>query len=148
MPQGALISGGADRYPRVQEIAIPILRAALPDVTVTSWIPDIDYRKYPVVNVRRLGGYRDFDKPQWLDWPVIELTAYGVEGLPETEVLYTRCLDALFHAWKRQIVTPAGHLCRVRETMGQTQFSSLFQDSYRVQGLIELGVRAPAKGLI
>jgi hypothetical protein len=27
--------------------------------------------------------------------------------------------------------------------MGATQFSSLFQDSYRVQGLIQFGVRPP-----
>ena len=131
-----------DYFPRVQEVILPILREALPDdVTVTSWIPDIDYREYPVVNVRRLGGYRDRDLPMEMDKPVIEMTAYHTDGLPETEALYAKCLEALIEAQRSQKEYGRGRLCFVKETMGKTQFSSLFQDSYRVQGLIQVGVR-------
>lgn len=132
---------------RFQEVVIPILRAALPpEVTVSSWVDDIDYRTYPIVNVRRLGGTRDRDHSSWLDHPVIEMTALGDEGLIETEDLYIKALDALYDASRTQTVVDAGSIAYVTETMGMTQFSSLFQDSWRVQGLLKLGIRpAPRK---
>lgn len=133
-----------DRFPRVQEVVLPILRAALPeDVMVTSWVPDIDYRTYPVVNVRRLGGPRSRENPMNLDKPVIELAVYHDEGLPEAEELYIRALEALYVAKRKQKTTNKGRISHVRETMGATQFPAQFQDTYRVQGLIELGIRPP-----
>lgn len=132
-------------FPRVQEVVIPILRKFLPeDVTVTSWVPDIDHRSYPIVNVRRLGGYRDNSIPSQLDLPIIEITAYGNESIEQTEALYSRVLDILYEAKDKQVVVDAGHLSHVKETMGATQFSSLFQDTWRIQGLIQVGVR-PAR---
>lgn len=135
----------ADRFPRVQEIVLPILREAVPEAQVGSWTADIDYRQYPVINVRRVGGARSQTRPDLFDSPVIELTAYGAEGLPETEALFTRALDALYEAAMKQVVTEAGHVTHVSEPMGLTQFSSLFQDSYRVQGLIQIGIRRSRK---
>lgn len=136
------MAGNQDYFPRVQEIVIPILRDALgPEVIVTSWVPDIDYREYPIVNVRRLGGPRDSALPDFLDRPVVELTVHHGVGLPEAEELYARAVDALYHAWQKQTVVSRGYICSVKETMGMTQFSSLFQDAYRVQGLIELNIR-------
>lgn len=135
----------ADRFPRVQEVLLPILREAIPEAQVGSWTADIDYREYPVINVRRIGGERSRVRPDLIDYPVIELTAYGGEGLPETEVLYTRALDALYEAAREQRVTEFGHVISVSEPMGMTQFSSLFQDSYRVQGLIKIGIRRSRK---
>lgn len=130
-------------FPRVQEVVLPILREALPDsVTVTTWVPDIDYRDYPIINIRRVGGPRSGSKPGYLDLPVIEMTAYHHLGLIEAEELYIQALDALFAASKNQTTTDNGHISFVKETMGATQFSSLFQDTYRVQGLIQLGIRA------
>lgn len=129
------------QLPRFQEVVLPILREALPDVEITSWIPDIDYRKYPTINVRRLGGVRNRRNPSMMDHPVMELTVYHDEGLPEAEELYSRALEALFDARKSQKLVDSGYITSVNEIMGQTQFSSLFQDSYRVQGLIELGIR-------
>ena len=117
----------------------------MPDVNFTSWIPDIDYREYPLINIRRLGGTRDRDAPDWLDHPTIELTAFTDVGLPETEILYARALEALFEAQKQQIVTELGHVSYVREIMGMTKVSSLFQDSWRVQGLMQIGIRPPRK---
>lgn len=131
-----------DYFPRVQEVVLPLLRAALPeDVHVSSWIPDIDYREYPIVNIRRLGGYRDSSMPTMLDKPVVEITAYHTDGIEATEALYTRVLDALFAAHREQRVVNRGYISFIRETMGMTQFSSLFQDTWRIQGLIQIGVR-------
>ena len=131
-----------DYFPRVQEVVLPILRDALgPEVTVSSWVNDIDYREYPIVNVRRLGGPRHTGMPEFMDSPVIEMTVHHGEGLVEAEELYTRALSALFEARRTQKVVDRGYLARVRETMGMTQFSSLFQDAFRVQGLIEVVVR-------
>lgn len=133
-------------FPRFQEVVLPILRDALGEgVTVSSWVNDIDYRKYPIVNVRRLGGYRSHSLSQHLDQPVIEMTVYHDQGIVEAEELYAKALDALFQAWHTQKVTDAGSISFVRETMGMTQFSSLFSDSWRIQGLIQLGIRPSSK---
>ncbi|WP_280350456.1 hypothetical protein [Nocardia abscessus] len=127
--------------PRVQAVVLPILRAALPDVKVGSWVEDIDFRQFPMINVRRVGGFRHPTEPEKLSLPVIEMTAFGIEGLPETELLFEDALEALYTAVRKQTQTDAGYLHSIKETMGATQFSSLFQDSWRVQGLIQLGVR-------
>jgi hypothetical protein len=129
--------------PRVQAIVIPILREAFPNVKVGSWVEDIDFRMFPMLNVRRIGGVRHDRRPKNLGMPVIELTAFGTEGLPDTEQLYEDALEALYDAVRRQKETEEGYLHSIYETMGATQFSSLFMDSWRVQGLIRFGVRPP-----
>lgn len=133
------------RMPRVQAVVLPLLRgaAALEGVTITSWGADIDYREFPILNIRRVGGVRHGEFPDLLDKTVIEMTAYTTEGLPETELLYMDALEALYDAVRYQTQTDAGYLHSIKETMGMTQFSSLFMDSWRVQGLIALGVRPP-----
>lgn len=125
--------------PRVQAVVLPILRAALPGVEIGSWLPDVDYRVYPYINVRRLGGTPE--DPELFDRPTIELTVYGNTDLPTTEELYQSARLAIFRAFKFQTVTPSGYLNWYRETMGPTQFDSPFDDTWRVQGLIQLGLR-------
>ncbi|MGW6624204.1 hypothetical protein ACWF99_23505 [Nocardia sp. NPDC055002] len=129
--------------PRVQSVVVPILRERFPDVVITTWVPDIDYRQFPMINIRRVGGFRHETRPKQLAMPVIEMTAYGTEGLPETELIYEEALETLFDAVANQTQTEAGYLHSIKETMGAVQFSSLYQDSWRVQGLIKLGVRPP-----
>lgn len=131
------------KMPRVSSVVLPILRAALPEVTVSTWGVDIDYREFPIINIRRVGGVRHDRRPEQLDKAVIEMTAYSGEGLPETELLYETALEVLYRAVREQTLTDAGYLHSMKETMGMTQFSSPFQDSWRVQGLIQLGVRPP-----
>lgn len=132
------------KMPRVQAVLLPILRAALPEtVKVGTWVEDIDYRHFPMINIRRIGGARHEWRYTDLALPVVEMTAYGIEGLPETEQLYEDALEALYGAVERQTQTEAGYLHSIKETMGATQFSSLFQDSWRIQGLIQFGVRPP-----
>lgn len=131
----------AQKMPRVQEVVLPILREALPGVRISTWVEDIDYREFPLVMIRRIGGYRNRGGYMLLDRPVIEMTAFTNEGLPETEDLYNDALDALYEAVDKQTMTDKGWLHSIEERMGMTQFSSLYTDSWRVQGLIALGVR-------
>lgn len=131
------------RMPRVQAVVLPLLRARLdPSITVGSWIKDIDHgRTWPIINVRRLGGLpKDVD---YLDKPVIELTAYSDVGLVETEDLYMDARQVLWDAWKLQTVVPAGYIHSYFETFGPTQFDSPYDDTWRIQGLIQLGLRPP-----
>ena len=135
-----------ERPPPYPISSMPILRA--PPITelgstVGSWVADIDYRQFPMLNVRRIGGTSTRTHPTLLGYPVIELTAYGDVGLVETEKLYEDALEALYEAVRLQTQTPSGYLASILETLGATQFSSLFQDSWRVQGLIKLGLRPP-----
>lgn len=125
--------------PRVQEVIIPVLREKLPGVTITSWVPDVDYRTYPLLNIRRLGGL-PVDVAR-LDRPVIEMTAYTRDGLVETEDLYLDARQVLWEMVQNQTVTAFGYLHSFFETMGPTQFDSPYDDSWRVQGLIQLGLR-------
>lgn len=141
------------KLPRVAQIVLPILKTAnLTGVygtvgnNIFTWVPDVDYRTWPMLEVRRLGGFRNSKRPTQLSLPVIELTAYTKTpegGLPETEQLYEDALEALYTAVQKQTTTEFGSLSSIRETLGTTQFSSPYQDSWRVQGLIELGIRPP-----
>lgn len=131
--------------PRAQEVVVPILRSdpRLAGVKISTWVPDIDYRQFPMLNIRRIGGIRNPNLPGLHSLPVIELTAYSSESLIACEELYETALDVLYDAVHYQTQTDAGHLQSIYETMGATQFSSLFQDSWRVQGLIRLCIRRP-----
>ncbi len=130
---------------RVQEVIFPVLREQLaenhPGLTVCSWVPDVDKRTYPILNVRRLGGLaKDMRR---LDRAVIEITAYHRDGLIECDDLYHDARTVLWDMWEKQITTPAGSVSRIFETMGPTQFDSPFDDTWRVQGLIQLSIRPP-----
>ena len=128
--------------PRIQALLLPTLRAALPGVTVGSWVEDIDYRSLPMINIRRIGGTRYKGGPTLFGFSTVEMAAYGTVDLPTTETLYEDALTALYEAVNQQtVVVDEGYLHSIKETFGATQFSSLFQDSWRVQGLITFGVR-------
>jgi hypothetical protein len=95
-----------------------------------------------MVIVRRIGGARYEGGPTLFGFQNVELSAYGTVDLPTTETLYEDALDSLYAAVESQEpVAGVGYLHSIRETFGATQFSSLFQDSWRVQGLIQFGVR-------
>lgn len=136
------------QMPRIQRIVLPILRDALtayPGLKIGSWVEDIDYRDFPMINVRRIGGSPNPDNPLIHNRPIIEMTVYATEDLPSTEDLYQDALEALYKAWWKQVVTDYGSLNYVHENMGMTQFDSPFRDSWRVQGLIQLGQRVRRK---
>jgi hypothetical protein len=101
----------------------------------------VDKRTYPLINIRRLGGLPvDVDL---LDRPVVEMTVFARGSLPDAENLYYDARQVFFDMVENQTVTPAGYLHSFFETMGPTQFASKFDDTWRVQGLIQLGVRPP-----
>lgn len=149
------------KMPRPAKIVLPILRGHndlenkacvgllsedWTGLTVVTWNPDVDHRSFPFIEIRRLGGLRHKTRPTQLSLPVIEMTVYvkaPEAGLPEAEQLYEDTLEVLYDAVKFQTQTPSGYLHSIKETLGATQFSSLFQDSWRVQGLIQLGLRPP-----
>lgn len=134
------------KMPRIQSVVLPILRARFSDWQehqVGSWVEDIDFRTFPLINVRRFGGPRHATRPKQLAFPTVELTVYDTEDLETTEEIYEDALEALYDAVKYQIQTPAGYLHSINETMGATQLDAPFMDSWRVQGLIRLGVRPP-----
>lgn len=127
--------------PRVQEVLLPVLREHMPNVTFTTWIPDVEQRTFPLINIRRLGGLaKDVRR---LDRAVIELTAYSRKGLVETDNLYLDARTVIWDMFQNQTVTPYGHICSFYETFGPTQFDSPFDDTWRIQGLIQLGLRPP-----
>ena len=130
---------------RIQAVVVPILRGdpRLDGVTITTWVPDVDYRTFPMINVRRFGGTRNPKAPKLHSLPVIEMSVYSNEDLIQVEELYETALDVLYDAEEDQTWTPAGYIQNVRETMGATQFSSLYQDSWRTQGLIRIAIRKP-----
>lgn len=128
--------------PRIQAVVIPLLKARLdPSVTIGSWMRDVDHaRTWPVINVRRLGGL-PLD-PQRLDKPVIELTVYHDQGIVPAEDLWLDARTVLYEAWLAQtVVTGVGYIHSYFETFGPSQFDSPFDDTWRIQGLIQLGLR-------
>lgn len=127
--------------PRVQEIILPVLRQELPGIKCGSWIETVDLRSMPLINVRRIGGL-DVDL-NLLGKPTIELTAYSGGGLVETENLYLSARQVLYDMVQQQTLTDKGYLHSFFETMGPMQFDSPYEDTWRIQGLIQLGVRPP-----
>jgi hypothetical protein len=136
------------KMPRIHAVVLPYLRAELaadyPTLTIGSWIRDVSRRTYPIINIRRLGGLSNARRPDQLDKPVIEVTAYGDKGLglEGTEDLYLDARFLLAEMVDKQVVIPgSGHLHSFFETMGPTQFDSPYDDTFRIQGLIQLGLR-------
>jgi|HigsolmetaAR206D_1030411.scaffolds.fasta_scaffold01479_7 hypothetical protein len=126
---------------RVQRIVIPALRDGLPGVKVGSWVEDIDHRTYPIINVRRLGGPGLHPSIGRIDFAVIELTAYHDAGLIECEDLLLDARQIIYEMVENQTVTEHGYLHSYFETMGPTQFDSPFEDTWRIQALMQLGAR-------
>lgn len=133
------------KLPRVQRIVLPILRAApaLSGAKIGSWEEDVDFRHLPMINVRRIGGVRNSEQPTMLGSQIVEMAVFTNVDQPTTEDLYEDALDVLYEAVRSQQQTPSGYLHSIKETMGNTEFGSPFQGTWRSQGLIKLGVRPP-----
>ena len=128
--------------PRTERIALVILRDGFPDlVTVDTWTANVTHRTYPIVHVRRLGGVPV--DPDRLDIAVMEFTAYSQDGLVAASDLYYDTRSLLWRAVRAQTVTPHGYYHSYKEVLGPTQLDSPYGDTWRVQGLIQLGVRPP-----
>lgn len=150
------------RMPRIESVVLPLLRAGLPShVTVVSWTPSVDRRtgapdldpalnmqKYPLVKIRRMGGSANQRRPDLLDFAVIEVTAFSSArdshyvGYTGTEDLL---LDSQFLIHKairfQTVIESVGYLHSYFQTMGPIQLDSPFDDTWRWQSLIQLGLR-------
>jgi len=130
---------------RVQSVVLPLLRAALPGVSVVSVIPDVDHRQLPMVHVERVGGTRTAGLPGKHGKPVVRMTAASGQGLVECEELYEDALDALYAAVRAQQPVPGvGHLQSLTEVSGASQIPSGMPDVWTVGGTVELAVRSEA----
>jgi hypothetical protein len=125
---------------------LPILRQALPDASVVSFVPDVDQRTYPLVLVTRAGGTRHETRPRQFGLPVIELEVIHDLGLVDAEKLYEDVLDALYNAVRQQItVEGVGYLHSLLERQGATSGPSPFPDTWLVRGVVQLGLRPHEK---
>lgn len=100
-----------------------------------SFIPDADYRSFPLLVLRRTGGTRNPALPRLHSRPVIRLTVVSEDGQPDAEDLYEAALDALYAAVGDEFQS-------VTEVEGTTSTGSLYPDTYAVEGSIRLAVRA------
>lgn len=126
--------------PRVQAIIIPILRANIPEAQVVSWVPKTDDRVFPIINVRRAGGYPV--DPRLLDRGTVEITSYGNVCYEDTESMLIKAQIVLWDAVQNQtVVDGVGYLHSYRQTFGVTQFDSPYDNTWRVQSLIQFGFR-------
>src|SRR5688572_7970941 len=97
------------KMPRIQDVLLPILKDGLPGVQVVSWVPDVEDRQYPIINVRRLGGLPE--DVNLLDKPVVEITAFHNLNLAACENLLLDARQVIYDAWKNQTVVPEkGHI--------------------------------------
>lgn len=127
---------------RVQRVLLPYLRDEHPGVTFSSWTADVDTRTFPLVLIRREGGTAlDVER---FDRPNVEISAMTSDGLVETEELYNSVRLSVFRMVRSQTSTPFGYLHSFTEVLGPTQVDSPFDDTWRVMGLIRLGLR-PAR---
>lgn len=130
--------------PLVQDIVIPLLQSKLiPDkaAMVSDWKTDIAHTKWPLVLVKRLGGARHETRPKQLGLPIIELSCFTTVDEYTTGKFYEDALDVLYDAVRLQTLTDVGYLHSIKELQGPIDVASPYEDSWRVQGLIRLGVR-------
>lgn len=128
---------------RVQSVLLPLLKSALPGTSVVSVVPDIDYRSFPLVAVKRSGGVRNRNLPTGYARPVVELQAVSADGLIEAEELYEDALEALYAAVRAQtVVGSVGYLQSITEAQGATQTESPYPDTWSVSGSVEVGLRS------
>lgn len=147
--------------PKIEAVVRPILVAGLPDhVNVVTWTPDVDHRmgapdldeadlkRYPIVKIRRMGGLANQNRPDLLDRAVIEVTAFSTAtdthyvGYGGTEDLLLDAQYLIHQAIRFQtVVDDVGYLHSYFQTMGPIQLDSPFDDTWRWQSLIQLGLR-------
>ena len=150
------------KMPRIEAVVRPLLVAGLPEhVTVVTWYPTVDYRtgspdnnpaldhkRYPLIKIRRMGGTPDQKRPDLLDKAVIEITAHSTAtdshyvGYAGTEDLLLDAQYLIQQAVRNQtVVDDVGYLHSHFQTMGPIQLDSPFDDTWRWQSLIQLGLR-------
>jgi hypothetical protein len=135
--------------PMIEAVVIPLLKARLPArVAVESWTKDVDSRTFPIMHVRQLSGLPNQKRPDLLDKPVVEFTAYSdgkdpsYKGYAGTKDLLLDTQMIVWEAVRNQtVVANVGYLHSYFQTMGPLQLDSPFNGTWRWQSLIQLGLR-------
>lgn len=102
-----------------EQVPVLLLRAALPDVTIRSAIPDDLTRFLPLIVVRRVSGASL--APRFWDGPQVNVQCWSdatdeLDPVSAAFALADRVRQVLWEAWSNQTVTPAGHIVQLRES--------------------------------
>lgn len=126
---------------RPAQVVLPLLRAALPAVTVSTWT-EATGRTYPLVMIGRAGGSRHETRPRLLSVPELDFSAISDEAPESTDVLYDDVYMALFDAVRAQTVVPGvGYLHSLSEDAGPMTTRGPWPDTYMTSGTVRVGIR-------
>lgn len=141
----------------VEDVVLPILRAALPDVRIYSLIPeDTTLIPYLVVRVAPTERFWTGDD-RFVDWATIFVHAFAddPDGDRKAALLSEAARVALRDAWLNQVVTEHGSICAFRTmtrptrradwttATGPVQYADLLTDTHRYEGLYAIQIRRP-----
>lgn len=128
--------------PRAVEFILPYLRDLFPNYYFGTWIENPNFRNFPHINFKRVGGTRLYRRSKALSHQSIEMLVITQDDPATTERIYEDCLDALYNAVERQTVLPGGeYLYSILETTGAHFVDSPFDDTWAMQGVIRFGMR-------
>ena len=104
-----------------EQVPVLLLRAALPDVTVRSAIPDDLTKFLPLVVVRRVTGASL--APRFWDGASINVQCWSdaideLDPVSAASDLADQARRVLWEAWQNQTVTSAGHIAQLHESQG------------------------------
>lgn len=125
--------------PRVSAVIFPILREALPQTQVVSYVPEISDRSYPLLVARRSGGVAV--DMELLDRCRVDIQVWHHEGMGAAEELALSARAALLQAWKQQRVIGGASIGRIVETSGPNHVRDPGDSAWRVQCSYELFIR-------
>lgn len=131
--------------PRVGEIILPVVREAIPEAQVVTWIPDLPQREYPLILIHRAGGTA-LDM-ELADRPTLDIQVFSKDSLADAEELALRVRGALLDAWKSQeLISGKGYINFVREMSGPNSVPDPGANAWRIQMLLSVIIRTRTTG--
>jgi hypothetical protein len=131
-----------------EQVPVLLLRAALPDVTIRSGIPDDLTKFLPLIVVRRVAGASV--APRFWDGPSINVQCWSdatteLDPVSAASELADQVRRVLWEAWDNQVVTSAGHIVQLRESQGPMEVPDIDLPRLgRYVATYQLRVRTPA----
>lgn len=153
LPQSVL---DAAVFAPVEDVVLPLLRAALPDVRIYSEVPEDDQFPFVIVRVAPTERWWSGDH-RFLDWATIFVHVFTAnpDGDRKAAILSEAVRVALRDAWLNQTVTEYGHISDFRMTnrptrrsdwataQGPVQYADLPVGATRYEALYVLQIRRP-----
>ncbi len=144
----------------VEDVLLPILRQALPEVRIYSEVPEDDLFPYVIVRVAPTERWWSGDD-RFVDWATVfvHVFAENPDGDRKAALLSEAVRVALRDAWLNGTVTEHGHICGFRMTnrpsrradwataQGPVQYADLPTGVTRYETLYVLQIRRPYKAL-